>query len=304
MTFVLSGQRRSGNYLLRSVLIKIIGRLHALQALFPLRRCPLPARKPLRGFRSLGLLPLLFPTLQGGRGRGRGLRVHLVLCPGGLPPLPLGLGPARGVGVSLDFRLLRASALPHLQLLRELAKGELLGRTSLARSASSAVSPHSSPHVRRRGGLRETSEDRSSVLSSRGSRSLDREARKDKRAHARSVTVAVVLALCPLPVRGREVESVEGGRRLGRCLPVCDHVEIGLGVDALVLRTATDHIVSVRVPLLVGEVGVTDRGHTIPPVALVTVRGHAIDDLPPLTVRGLRGKDDEPDEISRRVVRR
>ena len=151
------------------------------------------------------------------------------------------------------------------------------------------------------------------------------------------VTVAVVLALCPLPVRGREVESVEGGRRLGRCLPVCDHVEIGrglrtatgLGVDALVLgetrldpridtglagtalgvtgrvlRTATDHVVSVRVPQLVGEVGVTGRGHTIPLVALVTVRGHAIDDLSPLTVRGLRGKDDKPDEISRRVVRR
>ena len=39
--------------------------------------------------RSLGLLPLLFPALQVGRGRGRGLGVHLVLCPGGLPPLPL-----------------------------------------------------------------------------------------------------------------------------------------------------------------------------------------------------------------------
>ena len=42
-------------------------------------------------------------------------------------------------------------------------------RTSLARSASSVVSPHSSPHARRRGELRETSEDRSRVLSSRGS---------------------------------------------------------------------------------------------------------------------------------------
>ena len=35
------------------------------------------------------------------------------------------------------------------------------------------------------------------------------------------VTVAVVLALAPLPVHGQEVESVEGGRRLGRCPPAC-----------------------------------------------------------------------------------
>ena len=36
---------------------------------------------------------------------GRGLRVHLVLCLVGLPPLPLDLGPARGVGVPLGIRL-------------------------------------------------------------------------------------------------------------------------------------------------------------------------------------------------------
>ena len=52
--------------------------------------------------------------------------------------------------------------------------------TSLARSASSVVSPNSSPHARQRGELREISEDRSRVLSSRGSRSSDREARKDE----------------------------------------------------------------------------------------------------------------------------
>ena len=38
-------------------------------------------------------------------GQGRGLRVHLVLCLVGLPPLPLGLGPARGVGVPLGICL-------------------------------------------------------------------------------------------------------------------------------------------------------------------------------------------------------
>ena len=38
-------------------------------------------------------------------GQGRGLRVHLVLCLVGLPPLPLGLGPAREVGVPLGICL-------------------------------------------------------------------------------------------------------------------------------------------------------------------------------------------------------
>ena len=57
--------------------------------------------------------------------------MHLVLCPGGLPPLPLDLGPARGVGVLLAYCLLRASALSLRWLLRELAKGELLDRSGL-----------------------------------------------------------------------------------------------------------------------------------------------------------------------------
>ena len=56
--------------------------------------------------------------------------MHLVLGPGGHRPLLLGLGSAREGGVSLDFSLLRVSALP-LQLLREVAKGELLGRSGL-----------------------------------------------------------------------------------------------------------------------------------------------------------------------------
>ena len=41
----------------------------------------------------------------GGQERGRRLGVHLVLCLVGLPPLPLDLGPARGVGVLLGIRL-------------------------------------------------------------------------------------------------------------------------------------------------------------------------------------------------------
>ena len=98
MTFVLIGLRRSGNCSLRKDLIENVRRF-ALQALFPLRRRLLPARKLLREFRSLGLPPLLFPALQVDRMRGGGgLRVHLVLCHVRLPPLPLGLGLARGGG--------------------------------------------------------------------------------------------------------------------------------------------------------------------------------------------------------------
>ena len=138
------------------------------------------------------------------------------------------------------------------------------------------------------------------------------------------VTVAVVLALAPLPVRGQEVESVEGGHCLGCSLPVCGRVEIGrglltttaldayalvlgetgldpridtslagtaLGMTSRDLLTATGHVVSVRVPLLAGEVAVTGRGHAISRVNLVTAHGHAIDDLLPLTARSLGRKD-------------
>ena len=96
---------------------------------------------------------------------------------------------------------------------------------------SSVVSHHSSPHARRRGELWETSEDRSRVLSSRGSRSSDRGARKDKRARSRlssfrcpwpsfslsllfpfavkrsraSRAVIVAVALCPCAVASRSV---------------------------------------------------------------------------------------------------
>ena len=103
----------------------------ALQALFPLRRGLRPARELLRKFRSPGLPPLLLPALQGGRMRGAGLGVHLVLRPVRLPLLLLDLGPARGVEVCLDVRLLRASAPLSLQLLRELQRVRLLVRSGL-----------------------------------------------------------------------------------------------------------------------------------------------------------------------------
>ena len=58
------------------------------------------------------------------------------------------------------------------------------------------------------------------------------------------VTVAVVLALAPLTVRGQAVKSVEGGRPLGRCPPASGRdlrIAPALGACALVLgETALD----------------------------------------------------------------
>ena len=164
---------------------------HALQALFPLSRGPCPVRELLRKFRSLGLLPLLFPTLQVGRIRVGGLRVHLVLCPGRHPPLPLDLGRARGergggAGVSRHSSVAceraSVSSAPSGARKGEVARSQ---RTPPARAASSVASPHSSQHARRRGELGEVSEGRSIARSSRASRSSDRGARKDRRARSR-----------------------------------------------------------------------------------------------------------------------
>ena len=107
------------------------------------------------------------------------------------------------------------------------------------------------------------------------------------------VTVAVVLALAPLP---EEVESVEGGRLLGRCPPAGGRVACGRdlritparGAVALVLGetgldpridtslaetapavtghgllTTTNHVGSVCVPQFAGELAMTARSHTI-----------------------------------------
>ena len=165
MTFVLVG---SGNFSLRSEHIRNV-RDHALQALFPLPRGLRPARELLRKFRSLGLPPLLFPALQGGQDKREGLRVHLVLCPGRLPPLPLDLGLARGGGsVSGHSSVVRerasVSSAPS-----ETGEGEVARsrRTPPARAVSSVASPHSSQHAPRCDESREVSEDRSLARSSR-----------------------------------------------------------------------------------------------------------------------------------------
>ena len=85
--------------------------------------------------------------------------------------------------MSLDTRLLYMRAPLSLQLLRELERGRLLVRSGLLLPAPL---PRLLLPARRRGELREVLQDRSRVQSSRGSRSLDRGARKGRRARSRS----------------------------------------------------------------------------------------------------------------------
>ena len=71
--------------------------------------------------------------------------MHLVLCLVGLPPLPLGLGRARGVGVLPDICLAWAGSLPPLLRLRavEVWKLPALDRRPFPASPSLWTPPHS-----------------------------------------------------------------------------------------------------------------------------------------------------------------
>ena len=154
MTFVLFGQWRSGNSLSRSVHTKNVRELLALQAVFHLQ------------------------------GKQEGFQGAPVVVSGGLPPLPLDLGPARGVGVPLGSRLV-APASPSPSGAGEVGAARSQ-QTPTSRASASVVSPQSLPHVQRREDSRETSESCPRVLSSRGSRSSDRGARKDRKARSRT----------------------------------------------------------------------------------------------------------------------
>ena len=235
---------------------------------------------------------------SGGQGKqGGGLREHLVLCLERLPPLPLDLGPARGVGVFLDCRLVRAGALPLLFLLRERAKWELLARSRLPLPAPLPLLSLPIPHrtlddVRNRGRLRSLAPTCYPPMVP-GLR-IEEHGRIGELGHGRvaPVDVAVVLALSPLPVHGQEVESIDDGHRPGRSLLVPALAVTGRGQ-----LTAIGHAVSKRAPLPAGEIGVTARGHTLSRVALVTARGHAGDNLPLLPARS---QAEEPGRLGRR----
>ena len=250
--------------------------------------------------------------------------MHLV----GLPPLPLGLGRARGVEVLLGSCLAWAglassSPLPSGGGGVEVARSR---QTSLSRVSESVDSPSFSPHVPRRENVRESSGSCSPPLYPPAIHAL----RCVNRGRIRGlglervalVDVAVSLALAPLPVRGQEVESVRGGHRPRHARLVVAHVESGrglltaiaLGVEALGPdpRIGIGHAVtalgllpvSVRVPLLVGGGGAIVRDRTLPRVAPLTARGLWSDCLLLLLARVKMEQHDGPDEESRRVWRR
>ena len=110
-----------------------------------------------------------------------------MLCLVGLPPLPLGLGLARGVGVPPGICLAWAGSLPPLLRLRAVEVWEVARsrQTSHSRVSKSVDSPSFSPHVPRRENVRESSGSCSRAVSSRDSRSSVREPRKDRRARSR-----------------------------------------------------------------------------------------------------------------------
>ena len=237
--------------------------------------------------------------------------MHLVLCLGGLPLLPLDLSPARGVGVPLGCRLGRAGSLPLLLLLRERAKWELLARCRPPFPAPPmSLTLPNSHRTFHDVGIRENLRHLASAcyppvvpdlrIEDQGRiRGLGLE----RVAH---VDVAVVVVLAPLPVRGQEVESIDTGHRprlsllmaaravSGRGLLTATargvealgldvtclnpRIDTGRAVTALGmighgLRTATDRAVSVRVPLLAGEGGVTARGRPLSRIARVRLPG-------------------------------
>ena len=161
MTFVLIGLRGSGNFLLRKELT-LNGNAHALQALFPLRRRPLPMRGLLWKSSSPGLPPLLLPALQEGRiGRGGGspgVASREASSPPARPRSSEGGGSVSGRSSAARKRASVSSA-PLGAVEGEVARSQ---RTPPARATSSVASSFSSQHALQRG---ESGE--SSVVSSR-----------------------------------------------------------------------------------------------------------------------------------------
>ena len=193
-------------------------------------------------------------------------------------------------GVSLDICPLRASAPLSLQPLWELERGRLLGLSGLPLPAllpRLLLPAHHSTlgDVMSREKFRWTAPlpDPPVFPDLR----IEEQGRIVELALGRTalVTVAIVLALAPLTVRGQAVESVGGGHPLGRWPPASGrdlriapalgacalaHGETGLdpridislagtalGMTGRGLLTTTGHVDSVRVPPLAGELAVT-----------------------------------------------
>ena len=205
--------------------------------------------------------------------------MHLVLCLVGLPPLPLGLGLARVVGVPLGICLAWAGSLPLLLRLRavEVCKLPALDRLPIPASPSLWTLPHSHRtfhDVRMWGSLQALAPalyppaihalrcvNRGRI----GGLGLERVALVD---------VAVSLALAPLPVRGQEVESVRGVLRPCHARLVVAHVESGRGLlTATALgRVVTDLDPRIGIGHAVTALGESGRGRLTAPAPAVSVR--------------------------------
>ena len=323
MTFVLVGRRGSRNSFVRKELTR--NENLALQALFPLPRGPHPARELSRKFRSLGLPPLLFPALQ----------VHLVLCPGRLPPLPLGLGRTRrgGGGVSLDLRLWCASTTLSLLPLRELERGKLLVRDGLPlpaplprlllpahrstlrdvmsrekfRRTAPLLDPPAFPVSLERGTRKyrrarsqsDSSHDRGRRPRSRSSsRSRSRGRERRRRSSSRSLSSRKRSRSLDRS-RSRRVRSGPRGDRSRSS----DRYRSRRDRSRHDRSRSSDRYRSRRQRAR-SHARREARGHAILHVALVTARRLVGYHLSPLIVRGLRREDDEPDVSDRRVWRR
>ena len=189
--------------------------------------------------------------------------MHLVLCLGGLPLLPLDLGPARGVGVPLGIRLGRAGSLPLLLLLREEEEWELPARCRRPFPASQMLSTLSNSHRTFHDvGIRESRQHLAPACYPPAVPDLRIKDRGRIRGlgHERvaRVDVAVALALASLPVRGQEVESVGIGHRLRCSLLVPAHAVSGRG-----LWTATARGVEALGRGVTGLDPRTDTGHAV-----------------------------------------
>ena len=214
---MLDGLRCSGKHLPRKEPIRKEN-VHALQALFPLRRRLLLVRGLLR--KSCTLRFLLLPSLQEGRLRGRSLGMHLVLRPVRLPPLLLDLGPARGVEVSLVAHLVRASALLSLLLLRELGREGLLVRSGRPLPALLPRWPLPAHHCTLCDVVSWESLPRSAPVRDPlvfPDLRIKEHGRIMEPSLGRAAPVAGLsdLVLAPLPARGQAVESVIAETRLG-----------------------------------------------------------------------------------------
>ena len=123
MTYVLIGLRRSGSVYQHYLLAHLF--VFTLQALLPLRRCPVYT-SAFFGSQT----PLVFPSSlslpSDGRDGGGGSRDALVLLPEGFPLLLLDFGPAGGVQEPLVAHSVHGSSLLSPRFIRGIGIQELL----------------------------------------------------------------------------------------------------------------------------------------------------------------------------------